>query len=83
MKSQVMDIRQWKINSSFNDHKEATTYSTERSQKEDEVVEKFANKNKRNFLNVLFDNTIECEWVSQKAFKQLRKIQRIIIIPSK
>ena len=78
-----MDIRQRKINSSFNDHKEATTYSTERSQIEDEVVEKFTNKTKRNFLSVLFDNAIECEWVSQKAFKYLRKIQGRITIPSK
>ena len=83
MKSQVMDIRQWKINSSFNDHKEATTYSTERSHIEDEVVEEFANKNKRNFLNVLFDNRIEWEQVSHKAFKQFRKIQGRVTIPGK
>ena len=71
------------INSSFNVHKEATTYSAERSQMEDEVIDEFANKTKRNFPSVLFNNTIENELVSHKAFKHLKKIQGRITIPDK
>ncbi|BFU26456.1 BEACH domain containing protein [Entamoeba histolytica] len=67
----------WKINNHFDDHKTAKIYSAERSQLEDENNEEINN------IGGFIENCIECEWITLKAFKVIKKFQGRITIRGK